>query len=100
MNGFDVDGILRVRTSLISEAHQKGQQFLFFCSRRQRSVDSRKHLFFSKNLKQVIEAWSYITASHSETCGVNDCAEFSRGALPRCFLMLLQFRSRRISPGH
>src|SRR6266478_124464 len=41
-----------------------------------RAINSRQHFLFSKNLEQMIQTRSHVAASHSETSGMDNRANF------------------------
>jgi hypothetical protein len=42
----------------------------------ERAIDARYDFLFAEHFEQVIQARTYITASYSEACGMNDRANF------------------------
>src|SRR6266542_4879706 len=40
------------------------------------AIDSRHHLFFSKNFEQMIETWPHVTAGDCESSWMDDRADF------------------------
>src|SRR5438094_8591083 len=44
--------------------------------RRQRTIDSRQHFFFSENFQQMIQARPHIAASNREASGMNNRPDF------------------------